>query len=125
MANLFENFMLTIILMLVLTMVPRIVWAYLKVEESWQHHDLATLHELQHERNTWLLRHFSCGAAAMLLLWILQAQPALEISHKVTVAVGIYAGCCLVFAALECLLWFRIHRYLSLVPVKVTERNQR
>lgn len=125
MTNVFEGFMLTIILMLALTILPRIIWAYLKVEESWQHHDLEALHELQHERNSWLLRHFSCGTAAVILLWIVEAKPALEISHRVTVAVGVYAGCCLVFAALECLIWFRIHRYLSLVPVKVSKRDQR
>jgi hypothetical protein len=123
MSRVFEMSMLTIMLTVAVSTLPRIYWAFLKVEECYQYEEADLLQELLLERNNWVLRHLSCAVAAIGMIWITQGRP--EVSQSLALAVGIYAGCCLIFAALECVLITRINRMLAAVPVKVKVRDQR
>jgi len=123
MHQVFELSMLTIVLTLAVSILPRIYWAYLRTEECYRHHEPELLQELLQERNSWIQRHLGCGAAAILLIWVTESRPTLEISHALTLTVGVYAACCLLFAGLECFLVCRIHRLLEAVPVRVQDQR--
>jgi len=118
-----EMLLMTITLFLIATILPRIYWAFAKVEELHHEQNTEQLEEFLVERNAWVLRHLACGVGAIILIWISKTGPGMEVSSSLIVALGVYAACSLFFAALESLLAHKIHRIMFEVAVKVRMRD--
>jgi hypothetical protein len=115
--------LMTVTLIMLVGMVPRIHVAYLKAVELEQEQEYESLRELQVERNAWSLRYLVFGFTASLLVWIAKTSPGMEVPEPMAEAMAIYAASSLIFAELESLLAQRIARGLVGVPVRVKERD--
>jgi Na+/H+-dicarboxylate symporter len=116
-----------ITIILAVTILLRIYWAFAKAEELYLEQELEQMQELMAEQNNWVLRHLGCGLGAFALVWVAKTSPGMEVSSPLAVAMAIYAAGSLLFAGVESLLAQKISHFLADVPVKVRDggRDQR
>ena len=117
--------MITVMLVMAVTIVPRVYCAFIEAENSYQEWEVRQLWVLLEERNAWVLRHFRLGLGALVLIWLSQCFSGMEIPVQLTAALAIYAVSSLNFAILETLLAQRITSMLASIPAPIRERAQR
>lgn len=117
--------MLTVMVVMAVTIVPRVYCAFSEAERSYQEWEVKVLWGLLEERNAWVLRHFRLGLGALVLIWLSQCFSGMEIPVQVIAALAIYAVTSLNFAILETLLAQRITSMLASIPAPIRERAQR
>ena len=119
--------LMAITIILSMTILLRIYWAFAKAEELYLEQERELLQELMAEQNDWVLRHLGCGMGAFALVWITKSFPGMELPDTLAKAVAIYAASSLLFAGVESLLARKISQIFAEVPVNVRarERDQR
>lgn len=114
---------MTITLVMSVVVVPKLYHACLEAEVLYLDEELELLRELLAERNDWIGRHLVCGAGAVLMIWMGNSLPGMEISARMVAALGVYASCSMLFAILESLVAQKIATLLARIPVRVKARD--
>ena len=117
--------MMTVTMLVTVTVVPGIYWASNEAEELYLEQEMELLRDLLEQRNAWVLRHLGCALGALMLAWIAQSSPGLEVPAQLADALAAYLVSSLLFAVLESLVAQKIFRMLASVPVRVSGRYQR
>lgn len=110
--------MMAIIVLLNVTMLPRIYWNWLKADDLYSEQKAGELQELLRGRNEWVLRHLGCGTGAFILVWVAKTVPGMAVAVPEAEALSIYVISSLLFAFLESMLAQKIVRLQASLPVR-------
>jgi hypothetical protein len=117
--------MLAIIVLLNVTMLPRIYWNWLRAGDLYSELEAEELQGLLSGRNDWVLRHLCCGVGAFILVWLAKTTPGMEVPVPEAESLSIYVVSSLLFAFLESMLAQKIVRLQASLPEPLPVRSRR
>lgn len=119
--------MVTLSVILVLIMIPRVYGNWLQLREYIEEGDMDKLAGLQSLHNEWVIRHLSMALIALGFVAAIKYIPELANYSQTAEATAVYSLISFVFAFVESLLAQKISGYMAstLLPVKQHNKEHR
>lgn len=102
--SLFPAIMLTLTLAVLITVIPRIVFAWLQFKDLVADENREGLFVLLHQENGWIVRHFVCAMFGVALVVAMKIMPIHDLPEQLVAVTTAYVLISFSFALAESLL---------------------
>ena len=106
--TLLPAFMLILTLTVLITVGPRIVFAWQQFRELAANEDREGLLAMLHQENEWVLRHFVCAISGTALVALMETMPSINPPEYLSAVITAYVLMSFTFALTESLLALKI-----------------